>query len=470
MIVYTCKNTNFISVKIMIHLYNTRTKQKEDFKPLNGNHVGLYTCGPTVYHYAHIGNLRTYIFEDILKRTLKHSGYSMNHVMNITDVGHLTDDADSGEDKMEKGAQREGKTAWDVAKFYTEAFERDITALNIEEPSIWCKATDHIPEQIEMVQTLIDKGYTYETSDGIYFDTTKFPTYGDMANLKNQSLEAGTRVDMGEKKHPHDFALWKFSKPDEARQMEWDAFGKKGFPGWHIECSAMARKYLGDSFDIHCGGIDHVPIHHTNEIAQTEAVTGKSPSVSFWMHGEFLTIETGEKMAKSGDNFLTLQSLIDKGYDPLAYRYFLLQAHYRKQLAFSWEALDAAATGLKRLRKTIASLSPDIQANHHVEKEFYDALSDDLNTSSALSVLWSGLNDGTISTQTVIEFDKILGLDLHKVETEATREIPSEIQELLTMRGAARDNKDWAESDRLRDEMKARGFEVKDTENGQTIL
>lgn len=459
----------------MLHLYNTRTKSKEDFKPINGNHVGLYTCGPTVYHYAHIGNLRTYIFEDILKRTLKQAGYEVNHVMNITDVGHLTDDGDNGEDKMEKGARREGKTAWDVAKFYTEAFERDITALNIEEPSIWCRATDHIPEQIEMVQTLIDKRYTYETSDGIYFDTTKFSTYGDMANLKNQSLEAGSRVDMGEKKNPHDFALWKFSKPDEVRQMEWDAFDKKGFPGWHIECSAMARKYLGDTFDIHCGGIDHVPIHHTNEIAQTEAVTGKSPSVHFWMHGEFLTVENPsagaqDKMAKSGDNFLTMQTLVEKGYDPLAYRYFLLQAHYRKQLAFSWEALDAAATGLKRLRKTIALLSPDIQANHHVEKEFYDALYDDLNTSSALSVLWSGLNDGTISTQTVIEFDKILGLDLHKIETAVTRDIPADIQELLDMRGAARDSENWAESDRLRDEMKVRGFEVKDTSDGQIIV
>ncbi len=453
----------------MIHLYNTRTKTKEAFKPINGNNVRLYTCGPTVYHYAHIGNLRTYIFEDILKRTLKHAGHHVNHVMNITDVGHLTDDADSGEDKMEKGARREGKTAWDVAQFYTEAFQRDIAVLNIEEPTIWCKATDHISEQVEMVQALIDTGYTYETSDGIYFDTTKFPSYGEMANLKNQTLEAGARVDMGEKKHPNDFALWKFSKEGESRQMEWDAFGRKGFPGWHIECSAMARKYLGDQFDIHCGGIDHVPVHHTNEIAQTEAVTGKSPSVNFWMHGEFLTIETGEKMGKSGDNFLTIQTLIEKGYDPLAYRYFLLQAHYRKQLAFSWEALDAASTGLKRLRKTVASLS-DIQANHHVEQEFYDALADDLNTASALAVLWGGLNDGTISTQTVIEFDKILGLDLHKVETEVTRDIPPEIQELLTMRGAARDNRDWAESDRLRDEIKARGFEVKDTSEGQELV
>lgn len=455
----------------MIHLYNTRTKSKEEFRPINGKTVDIYTCGPTVYNFAHIGNLRTYIFEDILVRTLKQSGYTVNRVMNITDVGHLTDDADEGEDKMEKGSKREGKTAWEIADFYTEAFKHDMAILNIEEPTVWCKATDHIPEQIEMVQVLIDKGYTYETTDGIYFDTTKFPAYGDMANLKNQTQQAGTRVDMGEKKHPHDFALWKFSKEGESRQMEWTAFGHLGFPGWHIECSAMAYRYLGAQFDIHCGGIDHVPIHHTNEIAQTEAYTGVTPSVNFWMHGEFLTIGNNEKMAKSSaETFITLKTIIDKGYDPLAYRYFLLQAHYRKQIAFSWEALDASTTGLKRLRKTINSLSPDIQANHHIEKEFYDAVYDDLSTSAALAILWEGLNTGKISKQTAVKFDKILGLDLHKVETEETIEIPAEIQHLLDLRATARDNKDWDESDRLRDEIKERGFEVKDTDDGQKIL
>jgi cysteinyl-tRNA synthetase len=454
----------------MLHLYNTRTKQIEDFRPIHDHSVGLYTCGPTVYHYAHIGNLRTYVFEDVLKRTLKYLEYKVNHVMNITDVGHLTDDADNGEDKMEKGARRENKSAWEVANFYTQAFKNDLALLNIEEPHTWCKATDHIPEQIAMIQTLIDKGFTYETSDGIYFDTTKFPNYGEMANLKNQSLQAGARVDMGEKKHPHDFALWKWSKANETRQMEWEAFGRVGFPGWHIECSAMALKYLGDHFDIHCGGIDHIPVHHINEIAQTEAVTGQEPWVNFWMHCEFLTVEKGDKMSKSEDNFLTIKSLADKGYDPLAYRYFLLQAHYRKQLAFSWEALEASANGLKRLRKTIATIPEQTQTNHHTEQEFVDAISDDLNTPAALAVLWTGLADKNISKETVIAFDKILGLDLRKIDDETLQDIPTDVQELLNLRATARQEKNWAESDRLRDEISKKGFEVKDTEGGQTTI
>ncbi|PIY93383.1 MAG: cysteine--tRNA ligase, partial [Candidatus Magasanikbacteria bacterium CG_4_10_14_0_8_um_filter_32_14] len=255
----------------MLKIYNTLTKKIEEFKSISDKEVGLYTCGPTVYNYAHIGNLRTFVFEDILKRILKYNNYQVKHVMNITDVGHLTDDADTGEDKMEKGSRREGKTAWEIAEFYTKAFKKNLQELNIEPPTTWCKATDNIPEQIALVQTLIDKDFTYETSDGIYFDTTKLADYGKLANLQNQNLEAGARVEMGEKKNPHDFALWKFSKENEQKQMEWDAFGKKGFPGWHIECSAMSSKYLGHHFDIHCGGIDHIPVHHTNEIAQSEA-------------------------------------------------------------------------------------------------------------------------------------------------------------------------------------------------------
>ncbi len=315
----------------MLKLYNTRTREKEVFKPLHSTTVGLYTCGPTVYNYVHLGNLRSYLFEDILKRTLKRLKFTVQHVMNITDVGHLTDDADQGEDKMEKGAAREGKTAWEVAAFFTDACKRDMADLNILEPSIWCRATDHIPEQIALVKTLIDKGYTYETTDGIYFDTTKFPRYGDFAHLDTQSLQAGVRVDMGEKKNPHDFALWKFSPPGSTRQMEWVAFGKMGFPGWHVECSAMAMKYLGEQFDIHCSGIDHIPVHHTNEIAQSEAATGVTPWVRFWLHNEFLSVGK-EKMSKSGENFVTLQTIKDKGHSTLAFRYFILQAHYRKQL------------------------------------------------------------------------------------------------------------------------------------------
>ena len=453
----------------MIYLYNSRTKNIQEFKPLIGNEVRMYTCGPTVYNYAHIGNLRTYMFEDILRRTLEHHGYDVTHVMNITDVGHLTDDADSGEDKLEKGARREGKTAWEIATYYTEAFMRHTRDLNILEAHTICKATDHIPEQIDMVQTLIDNGYTYETSDGIYFDTTKFSTYGDMANLKNQSLEAGARVDMGEKKHPNDFALWKFSRVDEVRHMEWDAFGRKGFPGWHIECSAMARKYLGDQFDIHCGGIDHIPVHHTNEIAQTEAVTGKEPSVNVWMHGEFLIVQSGDKMAKSGDNFITIDTLIEKGYDPLAYRYFLLQAHYRKQLSFSWEALDAAASGLKNLRKQIARIEDHTEENPHLVIEIIDAVNHDLNTAEALGLLQRALKEKKINKRDIETIDKIFGLDL-LTHNETTIEVTPEIQALLNMRAEARDNKDWQRSDDLRDELANMGVNVKDTEQGQIII
>lgn len=451
----------------MLKLYNTRTKQKDVCQPLHDHVVGLYTCGPTVYNYAHIGNLRTYVFEDVLKRALKNHGLKVNHVMNITDVGHLTDDGDQGEDKMEKGSEREGKTAWDIAAFYTEAFKKDIEELNIIEPSIWCTATDHIQEQIDQVQTLIDKGFTYQTSDGIYFDTTKLEDYGKLANLKAQDLRAGERVDMGEKKNPHDFALWKFTKDGETRQMEWDAFGKKGFPGWHIECSAMSMKYLGDQFDIHCGGIDHVPVHHTNEIAQAEAASGTKPWVNIWMHGEFLLIGDNDKMAKSGDNFITLQTIKDKGFSPLDYRYYLLQAHYRKQLAFSWEALQAAKNGLKRLRNIIRYLPEKSEENPHLEHEFFSAINDDLNTSEALAVLWRGLKEEKLDMHTIKKFDKILGLNLHEIEEDEP--IPATIQELADKRQQAREEKDWALSDNLRDQITKLGYTLEDTQDGQTI-
>lgn len=449
----------------MLHIYNTLTRQKEEFHPINIGHVGIYTCGPTVYNYAHIGNLRTYLFEDILKRVLKYDGYKIFHVMNITDVGHLTDDADSGEDKMEKGARREGKSAWDIAQFYTDAFHRDMEALDILEPNVWCKATDHITEQIELVQTLTDKGYTYETSDGIYFDTSKLPDYGKLAQLSKQQLKAGARVDMGEKKHPNDFALWKFTPQGQTRQMEWNAFGRKGFPGWHIECSAMSMKYLGDHFDIHCGGIDHIPVHHTNEIAQSEAATEKNPWVRYWLHGEFLLIND-DKMAKSGENFITLQTITDRGFSPMAYRYFLLQGHYRKQINFTWEALEAAEKGLERMRNMVKEIDPNIQANHTLEVEFYNAINDDLNIPEALALVWKTLKDRTINLQTLVKFDKVFGLKLHDIEEEHI-EIPGEVQTLLNERATARSSKNWSESDRLRDEIAKLGFDVTDTSEGQ---
>jgi cysteinyl-tRNA synthetase len=449
----------------MLKLYNTLHRKKEEFKPISGTGVGLYTCGPTVYNYAHIGNLRTYVFEDILRRALEMNTFDTKHVMNITDVGHLTDDADQGEDKMEKGSKREGKTAWEIAEFYAKAFQEDIADLNILEPNIWCKATDHIPEQIALVQTLIDKGHAYETSDGIYFDTTTIDDYGKLANLKAQDLKAGARVAMGEKKNPHDFALWKFNKPEEKRQMEWDAFGHKGFPGWHVECSAMSMKYLGEQFDIHCGGVDHIPVHHTNEIAQSESATGKKPWVKYWLHGEFLLIDEG-KMAKSGENFITLRTLKEKGYDPLAYRYFLLQAHYRKQLSFSWEALGAAEQGLKHLRQKVNNIDPKTVGDPKVAHEFEAAVNDDLNIPEALAVLQTGLKERTVTLEMVIAFDKILGLDLRQHEDVT---VPPDVQKLLDERQQAREAKDWDAADRLRDEIKKLGFSVEDTDVGQGV-
>lgn len=466
----------------MLQLYNTLTRKKEKFKPLKNKTVGLYTCGPTVYNYAHIGNLRTYVFEDILKRILKYNDYKVKHVMNITDVGHLTSDADEGEDKMEKGAKREGKTAWEIAEFYTQAFKQDMADLNLSEPDKWCKATDHIKEQINFVQKLIDKGLTYTTPDGIYFDTTKIDDYGKLANLKKQNLKAGTRVDLGEKKNQHDFALWKWSERSERhpegfqskkekRQMEWRAFGRMGFPGWHIECSAMSIKYLGQQFDIHCGGIDHVPIHHTNEIAQSEALTGKKPWVRYWMHGEFLVLGKDKKMAKSENNFITLQTLKEKNINPLAYRYFLLQTHYRKQLNFSWEALKAAEAGLKRLRQKAIELRENkkIQDSRlKIKNNFLKKINDDLDMPGALSLVWEGLKNNEVSYKTLLDFDKILGLGLDQIKETQTNILP-EVQKLLNARKKARAEKNWKEADRLRDEIRKLGFEVEDTPEGQKV-
>lgn len=451
----------------MLKIYNTLSRNLEEFTPLHPNAVGLYTCGPTVYNFAHIGNLRTYVFEDILRRVLEFNGYAVTQVMNITDVGHLTDDADSGEDKMEKGARREGKSAWEVAAFYTEAFLADTKSLHILKATIICKATDHIPEQIAQVQALIDKGLTYETSDGIYFDTTKLPDYGKLALLSKQELQAGARVDMGEKKNPHDFALWKFTPKGEKRQMEWEAFGQMGFPGWHIECSAMSMKYLGTQFDIHCGGIDHIPVHHTNEIAQAEGITGLIPWVRYWLHGEHLQI-SGDKMAKSGDNFITLTTITDRNISPLAYRYFLLQAHYRKQLQFSFEALEAAATGLNNLKKEIQKLSSTGPDDTKAEAEFKSLINDDLNIPAALALVWTYVKNKSIGQELIVKCDNIFGLDLLTTSI-ANVDITPQAQTLLEARAIARDNKDWNESDRLRDELIKLGYTVKDSADGQTL-
>jgi cysteinyl-tRNA synthetase len=323
----------------------------------------LYTCGPTVYNFAHIGNLRTYIFEDILRRTLEFNGYKVKQVMNITDVGHLTSDADTGEDKIEIGTKREGKSAWEIAKKYTDAFLCDLESLNIKKPHTLCKATDHISEMIELIKKIEQKGLVYQIGDGIYFDTSKLDDYGKLANLSVNGLKAGARVDIVEgKRNKTDFALWKFSPKNAKRQMEWDSPWGRGFPGWHIECSAMSIKYLGEHFDIHCGGVDHIPIHHTNEIAQSEAATGKKPWVNYWLHGEFLILENS-RMGKSAGNFITLATLKEKGYDPIVYRYLCLGAHYRKPLTFSFDSLEHAKNSYERLKEIVIKIKEESTKN-----------------------------------------------------------------------------------------------------------
>jgi cysteinyl-tRNA synthetase len=450
-------------------LYDNFTRSFRLFEALRPGEVGLYTCGPTVYDYQHIGNFRTFLFEDVLRRVLEWNGYHVVHVMNITDVGHLVSDADEGEDKMEKGARRTGKSAWEIARLYTESFLEDMHALNIEPPTRLPRATDHIREQIEFIADIEKKGYTYRTSDGIYFDTSKEPDYGYLARLDKAGLEAGKRVGLGEKKHATDFALWKFSPPGEKRQMEWDSPWGRGFPGWHIECSAMAQKYLGDYFDIHCGGEDHIPVHHTNEIAQTEARVG-TRLANFWMHGYFL-LEGDAKMAKSAGEFLRLKTLTDRGYDPLAYRYLCLTAHYRSQLNFTWDALDAASTALDRLRRGFHALPEGGEADAAYVDRFTAEINDDLNVPRGLAVAWEVLRGESPSAArraTLAVFDRVLGLSL---ATWQPREeaVPEPIQALATARSAARAARNWAEADRLRGELQAAGWDVEDGPAGYAL-
>ena len=452
-----------------LKLYDTFTRELREFQPLHPPEVGLYTCGLTVYDYAHIGNLRTYLFEDILRRVLEFNGYKVNHVQNITDVGHLVSDADTGEDKMEKGSRRAGKSAWEIAEFYTQAFKQDFHHLNILEPTVWCRATDHIPEQIAFVQCLEAKGFTYRTSDGIYFNTSKSSDYGYLARLDVEGLQAGQRIEMGEKRNPTDFALWKFSPPDERRQMEWDSSWGKGFPGWHIECSAMSAKYLGSYFDIHCGGEDHIPVHHTNEIAQTEACYG-TRLANFWMHGYFLQLDDA-KMAKSAGGFLRVQTLIDRGYDPLAYRFFCLSAHYRSKLNFNWESLDGAATALNRLRLAVYEWGAPGSVDEGYMDKFAENVNDDLNMPRAVALAWDlAKSDLPASTKkaTLLEFDKIMGLRL--AEWEPKEEVvPDEILALVQQRQQARKEKRWKDADALRDQVTAAGYEIEDTPQGPKV-
>jgi len=460
-----------------LYLYNSLTRKKEEFTPINRGEVGLYTCGPTVYNYAHIGNLRTYIFEDILKRVLEYNGYAVKHVMNITDVGHLTGDRDMGEDKMEKGAAREGKSAWDIADFYTRAFKKDIAELNILEPDIWVKATDTIPEQIDLVKALEERSFTYRTTDGIYFDTSKFKDYTKLSHQNLDALQEGARVERNpEKRNPTDFALWKFSPPNSSRQMEWESPWGVGFPGWHLECSAMSMKFLGDQQDIHCGGTDHLDVHHTNEIAQSEAATGK-PFFNFWMHGAFLIIQGGKKMAKSEGNFLTIENaFLNNDINPLAYRFAAFLTHYRKPMEYSDEGIEAARNGLLHLQNQVRQVgAAGVDSGHSInmdfKNKFFEAINDDLNMPRAMALIQEMLKSNVRDTEkraTILDFDRVLGLRLAQLDKEHA--LPEAVQKLVDARLKAREDKDFATSDQLRAEIEMLGYQVQDAKDGMKVV
>lgn len=471
-----------------LRLHNTLTKQVEDFNPINENKVALYTCGPTVYNYLTVGNWFGYIMWDVLVRTLTVNGYDVERVMNITDVGHLVSDADDGEDKLEKGAKRESKTAWEVAEFYGNDFLEGMKKLNLITPQHITKATEYIPQQLDLVRTLKDKGFTYQIDDGIYFDTSKFPTYADFADLNLAAQRAGARVEFNtEKRNASDFALWKFTPNGEKRDMEWptpanltdENIERPGFPGWHLECSAMAMSILGNTLDIHAGGIDHIPVHHTNEIAQSESASGE-PFSRFWIHNNHLK-SNGTKISKSLGNGYTLQDLDEKGYTPLDYRLFVLQGHYRNEGNFTFENLDAAQNRLRHW-KAIASLRhqthDDLENNHEMDPSpaaigaVREALSDDLNTAEAFRIIDETFTYieahslDKVNHHTLTEFleaiDEMLGLQL----IETTPDINDEQKDMILRRERAREEKDWAKSDEYRDELLSSGIVIRDTPKG----
>lgn len=461
----------------MLRIYNTLTRRKEEFKPIS-NVVGMYSCGPTVYSYAHIGNLRTYVFTDLIRRALRMSGFELEGVMNITDVGHLMDDGDDGEDKMAKASREQKKTPWEIARYYSEVFFKDLERLNIEPPEIIAKATDHIQDMIDFVQGLVDKGYGYETSDGIYFDVSKFPRYGSLSGKKLEEQVAGARIAVDEeKRNPEDFALWK--KAEKGHIMQWESPWGMGYPGWHIECSAMGRKYLGDLFDIHSGGVDHIPIHHENEIAQNEALTGKK-SVNYWMHAEFMLVDGG-KMSKSLGNTYTIDDLAKRGYAPLDFRYFCLNAHYRKKLNFTFDGMDAAKKSRAKLNKTLLEhkLSKEKTNPETIEsykKQLMDAVQDDVNAPLALGILFTAVKEPKSNDiyKLALEFDKFLGLSFDKLEEQIEDEsesldIPKEIIALAEERKLAKKARDFAKADVLRDEISSKGYAIKDTREGYEI-
>lgn len=459
---------------MQLRFYNTLTRKKEDFVPVKPHQAGIYSCGPTVYKYAHIGNLRAYVFMDELRRVLEYNAYKVKSVMNITDVGHLVSDADDGEDKMSKSAHETGKTPLEIASFYTDQFMKDIDALNIKRPTVCPKATDNIPEMIAVVQSLLDKGYAYETEDGIYFSVEKFPDYGKLSGINLADQRHGARVEVNSfKRHPVDFALWKKAAPNHLQQ--WDSPWGKGFPGWHIECTAMSKKYLGEVFDIHTGGVDHIPIHHENEIAQAECWLGH-PAVHYWMHSEFMLIDGG-KMSKSLGNTYTISDLVAKGYSPVVFRYFCLNVQYRQKINFTWEAMDAAKAAYNKLcaqlvshKNSPARTEKSILDDFH--NKFEEAINDDLNIPLAIGVLWTMLKlpKSCDVYKLALDFDRVFALDFDKVKEEKKEiVIPDNVRQLAETRLQARKAKNWAESDRLREELSALGYSVKDTADGYEL-
>ncbi|HMO18971.1 MAG TPA: cysteine--tRNA ligase [Oligoflexia bacterium] len=468
-----------------VSLFNTMERSIVPLSPLTDGVVKIYCCGPTVYNYQHIGNLRTYLFEDLLVRTLRYSSLNVKHVMNITDVGHLTSDADEGEDKMLLATKREGKRSFEIAEYYTNIFLSDCKDLNITRPDIICKASDHISQMIKLISQLMDKGYAYHNGGNVYFDVSRYEEYGKLTgrnlNELTQQLKAGARIEIDSlKRNPLDFALWFTNSKFENQELIWDSPWGKGYPGWHIECSAMAIEYLGESFDIHCGGIDHIPVHHTNEIAQSECATGKN-FASIWMHGGFL-VESGGKMSKSKGEFLTLSLLKEKGFDPLSYRYLCLGSHYRNELSWSWESIEGASQSLKKLKNRIDSLRSESKNKVKVDsndnsllfnhrERFEYSIRNDLNFPQALARTYELLGDNTISPMgklnLIEEFDRVLGLNL--LEVNAKDDIPEEIIKLASLRDQARKNKNFTESDSLRDKIESLGYTVKDSPSGYSI-
>lgn len=456
-------------------LYNTLSRTIEDFEPISPPRVGIYTCGPTVYDFTHIGHLRKYINDDVLVKILKSNKFDVKHVMNITDVGHLTSDEDAGEDKLEKGAKKEGKTVLEVAKFFEEDFFKSLRFVNIERPDVVALATEHIDDQVALIEILSKKGFTYKTSQAIYFDVSKFPGYTKLSGQKLDDKITGARSDVvvdNQKRNPADFALWFFTIGRfKDHVLRWPAPFGEGFPGWHIECSAMSMKYLGLSFDIHTGGIDHIPVHHTNEIAQSEAATGQM-FVKYWVHSAFLTVD-GEKMSKSLGNFYRINDIVNKGFNPLAYRYLTFQTHYRSEMNFTWKALEAAQVALDRLYE-IASGFTQVHKDTNIEfeRDFQDALNQDLNMPKAISVMWDMLKSKTsdsIKAATLFEMDKVLGL---KIQENSRRliNIPDKIREMVGERNKLRKEKRFNAADKLRKDIEKLGYVIEDNEGKTKII